>query len=102
MVGLELAAFANQRRFADGIGGGTSMDARLAGYIASLPPSGAQRQRFPLAGTAAPSGPFWQQVRAAGLVWRSGGLLGVHPLETLFLFPIWSALGSAPLIRPVD
>jgi ATP-binding cassette subfamily B protein len=78
------------------------MDARLAGYIASLPPSGAQRQRFPLAGTAAPSGSFWQQVRAAGLVWRSGGLLGVHALETIFLFASWAAVGSGALNGRVD
>ncbi len=78
------------------------MDARLAGYIASLAPSGAQRQRFPLAGTAAPSGSFWQQVRAAGLVWRSGGLLGVHALETIFLFASWAAVGSGALNGRVD
>ncbi len=78
------------------------MDPRLAGYIASLPPSGAQRQRFPLAGTAAPSGSFWQQVRAAGLVWRSGGLLGVHALETIFLFASWAAVGSGALNGRVD
>ncbi len=57
---------------------------------------------FPLAGTAAPSGSFWQQVRAAGLVWRSGTLLGVHALETVFLFASWAAEGSGALSGRVD
>src|SRR6266550_3524897 len=74
-----------------------SMDSRLAAYIASLPPNGVQRPLFPLAGTAAPSGSFWQQVRAAGLVRRSGTLLGVHALETVFLFASWVAVGSGAL-----
>ncbi len=78
------------------------MDARLAAYIASLPPNGAQQHGFPLAGTAAPSGSFWQQVRAAGLVWRSGTLLGVHALETIFLFASWAAVGSGALSGRVD
>ncbi len=78
------------------------MDSRLAAYIASLPPSGAQLPRFPLAGTAAPCGSFWQQVRAAGLVWRSGKLLGAHALETIFLFASWAAVGSGALSGRVD
>ena len=78
------------------------MDSRLAAYIASLPPNGVQRPLFPLAGTAAPSGSFWQQVRAAGLVWRSGTLLGVHALETVFLFASWAAEGSGALSGRVD
>jgi len=78
------------------------MDSRLAAYIASLPPNGVQRPLFPLAGTAAPSGSFWQQVRAAGLVWRSGTLLGVHTLETVFLFASWAAVGSGALSGRVD
>src|SRR6266550_5219662 len=86
MVGFELATSANRRGFAERIGRGTSMDSKLAAYIASLPPNGGSRMLAPIAGTAAPSGSFWQQVRAAGLVWRSGTLLGVHALETVFLF----------------
>src|SRR5437660_4454267 len=78
------------------------MDSRLAAYIASLPPNGVQRPLFPLAGTAVPSGSFWQQVRAAGLVWRSGTLLGVHALETVFLFASWAAVGSGALSGRVD
>jgi len=78
------------------------MDSRLAAYLASLPPSGAQRPRLPLAGTAAPGGSFWQQVRAAGLVWRSGKLLGAHALETIFLFASWAAVGSGALSGRVD
>lgn len=78
------------------------MDSRLAAYLASLPPSAAQRQSSPLAGTAAPSGSFWQQVRAAGLVWRSAALLGAHALETIFLFASWAAVGSGALSGRVD
>ena len=78
------------------------MDSKLAAYIASLPPNGGGRLLAPLAGTAAPSGSFWQQVRAAGLVWRSGTLLGVHTLETVFLFASWAAVGSGALSGRVD
>src|SRR5713101_7026420 len=78
------------------------MDSRLAVYLASLPPNCAQRQRSPLAGTAAPDGSFWQQVRAAGLVRRSGTLLRVPALETVFLFASWAAVGSGALSGRVD
>ena len=78
------------------------MDSKLAAYIASLPPNGGSRMLAPIAGTAAPSGSFWQQLRAAGLVWRSGTLLGVHALETVFLFASWAAMGSGALSGRVD
>src|SRR5947208_15928153 len=78
------------------------MDSRLAAYISYLAPNGVERPLVPLAGTAAPSGSVWQQVRAAGLVWRSGTLLGVHALETVFLFASWVAVGSGALSGRVD
>lgn len=78
------------------------MDSRLATYIASLPPNDVEKRRFPLAGTRAPGGSFWQQARAAGLVWRSGILLGAHTLETVFLLASWAAVGSGALSGRVD
>ena len=78
------------------------MDARLAAYIASLPPNDGQKHHFPLEGTAAPGGSFWQQVQVAGLVWRSGKLLGAHALETILLFASWAAVGSGALSGRVD
>lgn len=78
------------------------MDAKLAAYIASLPPNGGARLLAPLTGTAAPSGSFWRQLREVGFVGRSGTLLGLHGLETIFLFASWAAVGSGALNGRVD
>ncbi|HMC61527.1 MAG TPA: hypothetical protein VKJ01_20215, partial [Candidatus Solibacter sp.] len=78
------------------------MDQRLAAYIASLPPKSGREQADPLAGAAPPGGPFREQLRSAGLIWRFGALLGAHAVETGLLLASWGFIGSGALSGRLD
>ncbi len=78
------------------------MDARLAAYLAHLPSRPGDEAIDPLAGTAWPGVAFWRQLRATGLVWRFGALLGMHAFETGLLLASWAFLGSGALSGRLD
>ncbi|MBI1896832.1 MAG: ABC transporter ATP-binding protein [Acidobacteria bacterium] len=78
------------------------MDARLAAYVASLPPSFVPGSSDPLAGTASPGLSFWQQLRSAGLIRRMAALLGAHVLATVLLLASWASIGFGALSGRLD
>jgi ATP-binding cassette subfamily B protein len=78
------------------------MDARLAAYIAALPAAPGYETANPLAGTASPDVPFWQQLRTTGLIWRFGVLVGTHMVETGLLLAGWAFVGYGALNGRLD
>jgi len=78
------------------------MDARLATYLTDLPSRSGNEATDPLAGTASSGVAFWRQLRATGLIWRFGTLLGMHGFETGLLLASWAFLGSGALSGRLD
>jgi len=79
------------------------MDPRLKQLLERLPPSRSSgAPADPLAGTNPPVGPFFEQLRETGLLWRFGALLGAHALETMFLLAGWAAIGYGALSGRLD